>query len=226
MKRGKYRPRQSRLTDAQVAEVWARRAGGESVTRIARHMGRYVKSVRTYIHDAGGIRPRPGKRSRVALSLQEREEISRGLAASDSLRVIAARLSRAPSTVGHSMMLSSRPKAPTAVPRSWNYGPSAPSTFTGGSHATRRACKAPYDSRPRPPCSCRDHGSAKQGRGTVTPVGFEGHRDHSPSEGSQDRGIAPNGVARAVIGGLRGHTRRMRRFGFDWRALRRFGAVG
>ncbi len=98
--------------------------------------------------------------------------------------------------------------------------------FTGGSHATRRACKAPYDSRPRPPCSCRDHGSAKQGRGTVTPVGFEGHRDHSPSEGSQDRGIAPNGAAWAVIGGLRGHTRRMRRFGFDWRALRRFGAVG
>ena len=133
---------------------------------------------------------------------------------------------RAPSTVGHSTMSSSRPKAPTAVPRFWNYGPSAPSTFTGGSHATRRACKAPYDSRPRPPCSCRDHGSAKQGRGTVTPVGFEGHRDHSPSEGSQDRGIAPNGAAWAVIGGLRGHTRRMRRFGFDWRALRRFGAVG
>src|SRR6266567_2431330 len=92
-------------------------------------------------------------------------------------------------------------KAPTAVPRSWNYGPSAP-------------------------CSCRDHRSAKQGRGTVTPVGFEGHRDHSPSEGSQDRGIVPNGAAWAVVGGLRGHTRRMRRFGFEWRALRRFGAVG
>jgi len=35
--------------------------------------------------------------------------------------------------------------------------------FTGGSHATRRACKAPYDSRPRPPCSCRDHDKAKTG---------------------------------------------------------------
>ena len=99
LKRGKYRPRQRRLTDAQMAEVWARRAAGESVTRIARHMGRYVKSIRSYIHDAGGIRPRLQKRSRVALSLEEREEISRGLAASDSLRVIAARLSRSPSTV-------------------------------------------------------------------------------------------------------------------------------
>jgi len=99
LKRGKYRPRQGRLTDAQMAELWTRRAAGEPVTRIARHMGRYVKSVRSYIHDAGGIRPRLRKRSRIALSLEEREEISRGLAASDSLRVIAARLSRSPSTV-------------------------------------------------------------------------------------------------------------------------------
>ena len=99
MKRGKYRPRQRRLTDAQMAEVWARRAAGESVTRIARHMGRYVKSVRSYIHDAGGIRPRPRKRSRIGLTLQEREEISRGLAAADSLRSIAVRIGRSPSTV-------------------------------------------------------------------------------------------------------------------------------
>ena len=99
LKRGKYRPRQRRLTDAQMAELWTRRAAGEPVTRIARHLGRYVKSVRSYIHDAGGIRPLPRKRSRVALSLEEREEISRGLAASDSLRGIAARLRRSPSTV-------------------------------------------------------------------------------------------------------------------------------
>ena len=99
MKRGKYRPRQRRLTDAQIAELWTRRAAGEPVTRIARHIGRYVKSVRSYIHDAGGIRPRPRKRSPVALNLEEREEISRGLAASTSLRGIAERLGRSPSTV-------------------------------------------------------------------------------------------------------------------------------
>ena len=99
MKRGKYRPRQRPLTEAEIAEVWARRAAGESGTRIARHMGRYVKSVRDYIHDAGGVRARPRKKSRAALSLQEREEISRGLAAADSLRSIAVRIGRSPSTV-------------------------------------------------------------------------------------------------------------------------------
>src|SRR5437660_12625770 len=79
LRRGKYRPRQRPLTEAEIAELWTRRAAGETGTRIARHMGRYVKSVAEYIHAAGGIRPRPRTRSRVALSLQEREEISRGL---------------------------------------------------------------------------------------------------------------------------------------------------
>jgi transposase, IS30 family len=99
VKRGKYRPRQRRLSEAQIWELWARRAAGESGTRIARHLGRYPKSVQAHIHDAGGIRPRPKKRSPVALSLQEREEISRGLAATASLRSIASKIGRSPSTV-------------------------------------------------------------------------------------------------------------------------------
>src|SRR5712692_115645 len=99
LKRGKYRPRQRPLTEIEIAEIWARRAAGESGTRIARHIGRYAKSVGEYLHAAGGIRPRPGKRSRVALSMREREEISRGLAASESMRGIAVRLGRSPSTV-------------------------------------------------------------------------------------------------------------------------------
>lgn len=99
MKRGKYRPRQRRLSETQIGELWARRAAGESGTRIARHLGRYPKSVLAHIHDAGGIRPRPKKRSQVALSLLEREEISRGLAAAASLRSIASKIGRSPSTV-------------------------------------------------------------------------------------------------------------------------------
>jgi transposase, IS30 family len=99
LKRGKNRPRQRQLTEAQIAELWARRAAGESGTRIARHLGRYPKSVRDYIHQAGGIRPRRRQRPRLALSLQEREEISRGLAAADSLRAISVRIGRSPSTV-------------------------------------------------------------------------------------------------------------------------------
>jgi IS30 family transposase len=47
----------------------------------------------------GGIRPRPRRRSRLALTLVEREEISRGVINGGSLRVIAASLGRAVSTV-------------------------------------------------------------------------------------------------------------------------------
>ena len=99
LKRGKYRPRRGPYTVAEIIELWARRAAGETGTRIARHMGLDATRLRNYIHEAGGIRPRPLKRPRRALSLQEREEISRGLAANDSLRAIAVRIGRSPSTV-------------------------------------------------------------------------------------------------------------------------------
>src|SRR5207237_8355065 len=99
----KYRRPRRRMTEAEIAELWRRRKAGEAGTRIARHMGLYVKSVQAYVRAAGGIQPRPRKRSRVALSLQEREEISRGLAAGNSLRAIAARIGRAPSTVARAV---------------------------------------------------------------------------------------------------------------------------
>lgn len=99
MKRGKYRPRQGPYSVAQITELWARRAAGETGTRIARHMGLEATKLRRYIHEAGGVRPRLAKKSPRALNLQEREEISRGLAAGNSLRSIAARIGRSPSTV-------------------------------------------------------------------------------------------------------------------------------
>src|SRR5438094_6889523 len=97
--RGKYRPRHGSYAEAEVTELWVRRAAGETGTRIARHMGLDATALRDYFHKAGGIRPRPRKRSRIALSLADREEISRGLAAAESLRSIAARIARSPSTV-------------------------------------------------------------------------------------------------------------------------------
>jgi IS30 family transposase len=62
-------------------------------------MGRVPDSLRHYVFAVGGIRPRPRKRSRIALRLDEREEISRGLAAAESLRSISVRIGRSPSTV-------------------------------------------------------------------------------------------------------------------------------
>ena len=82
-----------------MAEVWVRRGAGETGTRIARHMGRYASSIRNYIREAGGVRPWARKRSRIALNLQEREEISRGVAAGDSYRLTGARIGRSASTV-------------------------------------------------------------------------------------------------------------------------------
>ena len=88
-----------RLTEAEKAEIWARRRQGESHRAIARHIGRSAGLIDYHIRKAGGIRPHPCKRSVKELSLTEREEISRGLAAGDSCHAIACRLQRAASSV-------------------------------------------------------------------------------------------------------------------------------
>ena len=75
------------------------REAGVPVKRIARHLGRQNSSLRRFIADAGGRRPTPRERSELRLTLAEREEISRGLAAGWPMRAIAAELGRAPSTV-------------------------------------------------------------------------------------------------------------------------------
>lgn len=66
---------------------------------IARMFDRYHSSIMPTIHQTGGYRPPVRKRHRLALSLDEREEISRGLVAKRSIRDIADKLSRAPSTI-------------------------------------------------------------------------------------------------------------------------------
>ena len=66
---------------------------------IGRAFDRGHSSIQKILMATGGIRPAVRKRSRLALSLAEREEISRGLVAGFSLRLIADRLKRAPSTI-------------------------------------------------------------------------------------------------------------------------------
>ncbi len=75
------------------------REAGVPVKRIAKHLDRQNVSLRKFIADHGGKRPTPRQRSELRLSLEEREEISRGLAAGLSIRAIAAGLERSPSTV-------------------------------------------------------------------------------------------------------------------------------
>ena len=66
---------------------------------IARLLGRESSSVYAVLSRHGGIRPRARRRAPQALTLVEREEISRGLAARRSMRTITRSLGRNPSTV-------------------------------------------------------------------------------------------------------------------------------
>jgi len=88
-----------RFSDEEQQTIWDMREAGVPVKRIARHLDRQNVSIRKFIADHGGRRPTPRQRSELRLSLEEREEISRGLAAGLSIRAIAEGLNRSPSTV-------------------------------------------------------------------------------------------------------------------------------
>jgi IS30 family transposase len=89
----------ARFSPEDRKTIWDMREAGVPVKRIAKHLGRQNSSLRKFIADAGGTRPTPRERSDLRLSLEEREEISRGLAAGYSIRAVAEALGRAPSTV-------------------------------------------------------------------------------------------------------------------------------
>jgi len=89
-----------RFTAAQRAELWERWKNGQSAASISRSLARRNKTgVERIVVLHGGIMPAPRRRALTALRLEEREEISRGIAAGRSIRQIAERLGRAPSTV-------------------------------------------------------------------------------------------------------------------------------
>ena len=87
------------FTDAEKTLMWNRWQKGDSTRAIARLLDRGHSSVQGVLGKTGGIRPPEKKRSRLALTMSEREEISRGIVAGQSLRAIAASLDRAASTV-------------------------------------------------------------------------------------------------------------------------------
>lgn len=87
------------FTDKQKSEIWDRWQGGESMSSIGRRFDRNSSSIYPLLARTGGIRPAVRTRSRLALALSEREEISRGLRAQLPLRAIARQLRRAPSTI-------------------------------------------------------------------------------------------------------------------------------
>ncbi len=90
-------------TDADKELMWDRWQAGESLHSIARLFDRYHPSIQRILAESGGIRPPKRRRSRLALSMSEREEISRGIVAGRSIRSIASSLGRAPSTVSREL---------------------------------------------------------------------------------------------------------------------------
>src|SRR2546430_15083091 len=88
------------FTAKQKDELWERWKNGQSVLAISRALERRNKTgVQRIVALNGGIAPAPRCRAVAALKLEEREEISRGIAAGRSVRRIARGLKRSPSTI-------------------------------------------------------------------------------------------------------------------------------
>ena len=110
------------FTAAEKQELWDRWQRGESLRAIGRAFGKPSSSIYSQLAPSGGIRPAPRRRSRLALTLAEREAISRGIVAGRSLRSMARLLGRSPSTVSREVLRNGgydRYRAAAADARAW-----------------------------------------------------------------------------------------------------------
>src|SRR6202158_959377 len=92
--------KRSRLSLTQRTDIWSRWKAGQSLHEIGRAFDKPHNSIRCLLLPRGGIPPAARRRSRLSLTLAEREDISRGIASGSSFREIARHLDRAVSTVG------------------------------------------------------------------------------------------------------------------------------
>ena len=111
------------LSAGQKIEVWRRWKAGQTLHEIGRAFGKEHSSIRCLVARHGGIAPAVRRRALLALTLREREEISRGLASGSSIREIAKYLERAVSTVSREVARhGGRPayRAHDADQQAWN----------------------------------------------------------------------------------------------------------
>jgi transposase len=90
-------------TEADKAQIWDRWQEGESINAIVRDFGRSLSSIQGILARCGGLRSPARRRSRLALTLAECEEISRGLVGGSSIRSIAAPIGRSALTVSREL---------------------------------------------------------------------------------------------------------------------------
>ena len=118
----KYR-KQIRYSKEQKSQMWDRWQKDESLHSIARLFDRGHSSISRIISISGEIRPPQRRRSRLALSLSEREDISRSIATGSSMRMIATQLGRSPSTISREINRNGgydRYRAAEAEQAAWN----------------------------------------------------------------------------------------------------------
>jgi hypothetical protein len=84
--------------------MWAMRRRGESIREMERTLGETMPRIRRFLRQSGGIRPVPRQRRADHLTLVDREEISRGIAAGLSARSIAGRIDRPSSTISREIV--------------------------------------------------------------------------------------------------------------------------
>ncbi len=111
------------FSSTEIVELWDRWQRGESQKAIGRAFGKSSSSIHFQLAPYGGIRPVPRRRSRLALTLIEREEISRGMVVGQSMRSIARLLGRSPSTVSREVCRNggyARYRAAAAEQRAWD----------------------------------------------------------------------------------------------------------
>jgi IS30 family transposase len=110
------------LSAEQKAELWKRWKAGQSLHEIGRALGKDHVVIHFVLARHGGVAPPTRRRSRRALTLAEREDISRGIASGCAMRVVAQRLRRAPSTVSREIARhggSPQYRANTADQQAW-----------------------------------------------------------------------------------------------------------
>ncbi len=111
------------LSIQQKQELWRRWRSGQTLSEIGRALGKHAASVYGVLASNGGLSPARRKRSVKALTMDDREEISRSIARGKSVRAIADRVERSPSTISREIERNggrSKYRAARADERAWD----------------------------------------------------------------------------------------------------------